>query len=125
MREDVNTGRGQHGFRRSRVSPNCCSTPHSDGYAAGLVTMVLEQTAILPGRVEVRRGLTWLVQNQRGYGGPGGPRAGRLWIATSLNKRRNPSLTVGRFMTDAATACAILTLTQSSCLEPKTAALRP
>jgi squalene-hopene/tetraprenyl-beta-curcumene cyclase len=87
--------------------------------------MDLEQTAILPRRVEVRRGLTWLVQNQGGTEGPGSAGREGFWIATSLNKRRNLSRTVGRFMTDAATAYAVLALTQSSCLEPKTAALRP
>ena len=98
--------------------------PDSDGYATGLVTLVLEQTATPRAGEEVRRGLTWLVRNQRGHGGPWirGPEG--FWVTRSLNKRRNPSSDVGRFMSDAATAYAVLALTQSPNLEPRLAASR-
>ena len=86
--------------------------PDSDGYATGLATLVLEQTALPERRVEVQRGLTWLMQNQRGHGGLWMHGRERFWTATSLNKRRNPWRNVGRFMSDAATAYAVLALTE-------------
>jgi squalene-hopene/tetraprenyl-beta-curcumene cyclase len=98
--------------------------PGSDGYATGLVTLVLEQTAMARAGEEVRRGLSWLVRNQRGHGGLWVRGQEGFWVARSLNKRRNPSSDVGRFMSDAATAYAVLALTQSPNVEPKTAALR-
>src|SRR5256885_5868065 len=89
-----------------------------------LVTLMLEQTAMPRAGEEVRRGLTWLVRNQRRHGGPWirGPEG--FWVTRSLNKRRNPSSDVGRFMSDAATAYAVLALTQSPDVEPKLAASR-
>jgi squalene-hopene/tetraprenyl-beta-curcumene cyclase len=87
--------------------------PASDGYATALVTLVLEETA-MPGAGEpVRRGLFWLVRNQRGHGGLWIRGQESFWVTRSLNKRRNPYSNVGRFMSDAATAYAVLALTQS------------
>jgi squalene-hopene/tetraprenyl-beta-curcumene cyclase len=88
--------------------------PDSDGYATGLVTLVLKEAAPAGAQPQIQRGLSWLVRNQRGHGGQWvrGPEA--FWIATSLNKRRNPWSDVGRFMSDAATAYAVLALTDSS-----------
>lgn len=75
----------------------------SDGYATGLITYVLEQMGSRGDEVGVRRGLSWLVENQR-WGGP--------WSAYSLNKRRlNPFSNPSGFMDDAATAYAVLALT--------------
>jgi squalene-hopene/tetraprenyl-beta-curcumene cyclase len=84
----------------------------SDGYATGLATLVLEQTAMPAAAAEVQRGRSWLVRNQCGpllcVRGPE-----EFWVARSLNKRRNPWSRVGRFMTDAATAYAVLALAQA------------
>jgi len=73
----------------------------------------------------VRRGRSWLVRNQRGHGGLWVRGQEGFWVTHSLNKRRNPSSNVGLFMSDAATAYAVLALTQPPDVEPKTAALRP
>jgi squalene-hopene/tetraprenyl-beta-curcumene cyclase len=81
--------------------------PDSDAYATGLATLVLEETAMPRARAEVQRGLSWLSRNQVGQAG---------WVAHSLNKERDPRNPVGLFMSDAATAYAVLALT-----EPKTA----
>jgi squalene-hopene/tetraprenyl-beta-curcumene cyclase len=98
--------------------------PDSDGYATGLVTLVLEQAAMPRASEAVRRGLSWLVRNQRGHGGLWIRGQEGFWVTHSLNKRRNPSSNVGRFMSDAATAYAVLALTQSPNVEPKTAVVR-
>jgi squalene-hopene/tetraprenyl-beta-curcumene cyclase len=72
----------------------------SDGYGTGLVSFVLEE-AHAP-RANVKRGLAWLAQNQDKDAG--------LWPATSLNKQRDPASDAGKFMSDAATAFAVMAL---------------
>ena len=75
----------------------------SDGYATGLITFVLQDVDRSLARSSVSRGLTWLTQHQD-------PTSGG-WQASSLNKRRDPASDAGRFMSDAATAFAVLALT--------------
>lgn len=92
----------------------------SDGYATGLVTMVLQQRA-MSAAPEVRRGLIWLARNQLGHGGSWIRGQEGFWVAHSLNKWRNPWSDVGRFMSDAATAYAVLALTEPSQAPPRMA----
>jgi len=98
--------------------------PDSDGYATGLVTLVLEQAAMPMAAPEVRRSLTWLARNQLGHGGSWIRGQEGFWVARSLNKWRNPWSNVGRFMSDAATAYAVLALTEPSHAEPSVASVR-
>ena len=74
----------------------------SDGYATGLITWVLQQAGVPRTSTKLRSGLAWLVKNQD-------PAEG-LWPAWSLNKNRT-DLEAGRFMSDAATAYAVMSLT--------------
>jgi hypothetical protein len=76
-----------------------------DGYATGLITLVLEETASGTDRqaeVHIRRGLDWLTANQ--------DKATGSWPAWSLNKNRDPKSDAGLFMTDAATGYAVMAL---------------
>jgi squalene-hopene/tetraprenyl-beta-curcumene cyclase len=75
----------------------------TDGYATGLVTFVLELVADAPAP-PVKRGLAWLVSHQ--------DRTNGAWFAASLNKQRDPASDAGGFMSDAATAYAVLALTK-------------
>src|ERR1035437_2464556 len=77
----------------------------SDGFATGLVVLVLQQAGLTRADAHVRNGLAWLVQHQDATTG--------TWLASSLNKSRDPTTDVGKFMSDAATAYAVLALTQA------------
>lgn len=97
----------------------------SDGYATGLVTLLLSRTAMHGAIPQVQRGLTWLVRHQQGHGGSWirGPEG--FWVARSLNTWRNPWSNIGRFMSDAATAYAVLALTEApSIAERRVAAVQ-
>jgi len=74
----------------------------SDGYATALIVLVREETGATPGDRNVARGLQWLTQNQNKTTG--------AWTAWSLNKDRDPESIPGHFMSDAATAYAVLAL---------------
>jgi squalene-hopene/tetraprenyl-beta-curcumene cyclase len=76
----------------------------TDGYATGLVTFVLESAADARHQPQVQRGLAWLGTHQD-------PASGS-WFAASLNKQRDPASDAGKFMSDAATAYAVLALTK-------------
>jgi hypothetical protein len=72
----------------------------SDGYATGLVAYAFEQLGA--GDAGLKRAILWLGRNQDKSDG--------RWPASSLNKQRELSSDAGRFMSDAATAYAVLAL---------------
>ncbi len=75
----------------------------SDGYATGLVVLVLEQSSVSANKKpHIARGLAWLEANQDKTTG--------AWPAWSLNKNRDPNSDAGKFMSDAATSYAVLAL---------------
>jgi squalene-hopene/tetraprenyl-beta-curcumene cyclase len=73
-----------------------------DGYATGLIAYALEESGMSPNEPHLARALAWLTRHQE-------PTTG-MWKATSLNKRRDTTTDVGKFMSDAATAFAVLAL---------------
>ncbi len=73
----------------------------SDGYATGLTAFALEQTGAPQAEDSLKRALNWLAHNQNQDG---------RWAAFSLNKQRELDSDAGRFMSDAATAYAVLAL---------------
>jgi len=84
----------------------------SDGYATGLVILVLGQPAMPSAASPEQRGLTWLVRNQQVHGASWIRGQQGFWVARSPNKWRAPWSNVGRFMSDAATAYAVLALAE-------------
>jgi squalene-hopene/tetraprenyl-beta-curcumene cyclase len=77
-----------------------------DGYATGLITYVLQQAGLSCEQSKLQRGLSWLAKNQNGIEGS--------WPGYSLNKQRERTHVAYLFMNDAATAYAVMSLTQST-----------
>jgi squalene-hopene/tetraprenyl-beta-curcumene cyclase len=80
----------------------------SDGYATGLVAFALQQAGIPRDHPQQKLGLAWLAGNQNKQEG--------FWLAYSLNKNEAHHLSPGTalFMNDAATAYAVLALSEAS-----------
>jgi len=79
--------------------------PASDGYATGLVAFAVQQGRWPDAQPALQRAVTWLSQNQNQSDG--------RWPASSLNKERKFSSDAGPFMSDAATAYAVMALENS------------
>jgi squalene-hopene/tetraprenyl-beta-curcumene cyclase len=77
----------------------------SDGLATSLVTLALQQAGVPADNPQLKHGLSWVMSNQNAAEG--------FWPASSVNKRRHISSDTGRFMSDAATAFAVLALTEN------------
>ena len=77
----------------------------SDGYATGLIVLALQEVGVPRENATVKHGLAWLASNQNPTDGS--------WPSISLTKRRSTTSNVGHFMRDAATAYAVLALTES------------
>jgi squalene-hopene/tetraprenyl-beta-curcumene cyclase len=75
----------------------------SDGYATGLITFVLEEVGTPPQNEHLKLALSWLENNQNPSDGS--------WPSVSVSQQRNKSSNIGHFMRDAATAYAVLALT--------------
>jgi squalene-hopene/tetraprenyl-beta-curcumene cyclase len=86
-----------------RVDDTAIDT-RADGFATALTVLSLQQSGVAAVSDEVERGLAWLRSNQ--------DRTTGRWIGSSLNKNRDANSDPGRFMSDAATAYAVLALTR-------------
>jgi len=65
---------------------------------------VLQQAGLPRTQPQIQRGMEWLASNQQTAGN---------WLAWSLNKQRDPASDAGHFMGDAATAYAVLALSNA------------
>ena len=88
----------------------------SDGYATGLIVYALRQAGFAPDQPSVKRGLQWLRANQQGVQIE--QQTWNIWRSHSLNYDREHGGERGQsmrrmFMSDAATAFAVLALTSS------------
>jgi squalene-hopene/tetraprenyl-beta-curcumene cyclase len=75
--------------------------PASDAYATALILHVVQLAGVSKEDAKVARGLDWLRRNQSATG---------AWRSVSLVKKRDPATHAGQFMSDAATAYAVLAL---------------
>lgn len=78
---------------------------NSDGYATALATLALQSGGVPSSDARLGKGLDWLRHHQSPTG---------QWIATSPNKERDPASEPAKFMSDAATALAVLSLVTSA-----------
>ncbi len=74
----------------------------SDGYATGLVVLALKRSGLSADHAKLKNGVAWLA----------GPEKDGTWPIHYLNRARDPQSDVGKFMRDAATAFAVLALTE-------------
>jgi squalene-hopene/tetraprenyl-beta-curcumene cyclase len=81
----------------------------SDGLATGFIIYVFEGAGVSRQNNQVKRGLDWLAHHQN--------KADGSWTAYSLNKRRELTSNIGRFMSDAATGFAVLALSETNHIE--------
>ena len=82
---------------------NTQSDTRTDGYATALATLALQSAGVPASDPRVGKGLDWLRHNQ--------DRSTGRWLAVSPNKERDPQTDPAKFMSDAATAYAVLSLT--------------
>ena len=87
-------------YKRVDDTPNDTQT---DGYATALATLALQEAGVRRTDPRIAKGLEWLDATRIARHRPMG--------ATSLNKQRDPESDAGKFMSDAATAYAVLALT--------------
>jgi squalene-hopene/tetraprenyl-beta-curcumene cyclase len=79
------------------------SDTRTDGYATAVATLGLQAAGVPASDARLARGLDYLRRTQ--------DRVSGRWTAVSPNKQRDQASDTGKFMSDAATAYAVLSLT--------------
>ena len=82
------------------------SDTRTDGYATAVATLGLQAAGVPASDPRLAKGLDYLRRTQ--------DRVSGRWTAISPNKQRDPASDTGKFMSDAATAYAVLSLTYRS-----------
>jgi hypothetical protein len=77
----------------------------SDGYATGLTVLAFREAGLAGKQPAFQKAVAWLAASQDKSQG--------LWPAWSVNEQRDPESGIGRFMSDAATAWAVMALEES------------
>ena len=87
---------------------NTPQEPASDGYATGLITLALQQSGTPRDNPQLKQGIAWLTANQSKTDGN--------WPSSSLNNNAAHHIapTTVLFMNDAATAYAVLSLSEAN-----------
>jgi hypothetical protein len=103
---DPRSGMGSNQWNRLRDQfkeqlKNIVNPLESDGYATGLVAVVLEESGKNREDQSLSRALDWLEKHQGSDGS---------WRTYSLNGHPDPQSNLGLFMSDAATAYAVMAL---------------
>ena len=97
--------RDDGGWRSSDIGDwAVAKTDRSDAYATGLVSFVLQKFRPMASPSAIDGSLTWLAEHQGKSG---------AWSSESMNKTRDPDTMDGQFMSDAASAFAVLALTSA------------
>lgn len=93
------------GWKRADGTPQ---EMKSDGYATGLTAFALQEAGVPAENSQLQRGLAWLIENQ--------DRKEGSWPGYSLNKTREHHISpaTALFMNDAATAYAVMALSEAS-----------
>jgi squalene-hopene/tetraprenyl-beta-curcumene cyclase len=90
--------------RKWILSDGSLAERRSDGYATAFIAFVLPRAGVSAENTQLKKAMGWLETHQTDAG---------YWPSYSVNKRRNPFSNTGRFMSDAATAYAVLALTDA------------
>ncbi len=93
------TGAGASPWKAQGVYPEGAV---SDGYATGLIVLVLRRAGVAADHPALKGATDWLVTHQQDG----------TWPACYLNKARDPESNTGKFMRDAATAFAAMALSE-------------
>ena len=88
-------------FDQRKRTDNSAEPVESDGFATGLTVLALKEIGTPPTDKSLQRGLAWLATHQQKDG---------TWTSVSINKAHGPEAPGYLFMTDAATAYAVLAL---------------
>jgi hypothetical protein len=103
-------------FGRWKRGDGTLQDVNSDGYATAFIVYSLQEAGMSRENAQLKLGRAWLVHHQDKTRG--------LWLSDSLNRRRSSTSNTGLFMSDAATAYAVLALSETG-PSNEAAALRP